>query len=263
MNMIEHLLYKALFELSTDRADFLSRLFSRKRPGGLARKASIEAIFDAYETAAPDRAIFERNLADVLAHLFQTRQFRLSKEDEEQIRYVYSAFFRSGPNLSYTFNDSYYQGTLGMPTYRQLMLDTDGQNPPHNLGFLATEEQFLRVQAMQRKNLIIPLVGDFAGPKYGEALVNTSESTTLYSPLSTPPTSRCIVSSKTTTGNAFTKTCATYPQMRRAPLFDSPSVAKGFSIRTREFWCSVRKCGRLSGSCLTRCGRERLTITPV
>src|SRR5262249_51372337 len=34
-NMLEHLLYKALFELSSDRADFLSRLFSRKRPQGL------------------------------------------------------------------------------------------------------------------------------------------------------------------------------------------------------------------------------------
>ena len=165
MNMIEQLLYKALFELSTDRADFLSRLFSRKRPRGLRASATIDAIFDAYETVAPDKTVFERNIADVLAHLSQTHQFRLTQEDEEQIRYVYSAFFRSGPHLSYTFNDSYYQGTLGMPTYRQLMLDTDGQHPPRNRGFLATEEQFLRLQEMQRRNLIIPLVGDFAGPK--------------------------------------------------------------------------------------------------
>ena len=34
-----HLLYKALFELSADRADFVSRLFSRKRPAGLAPSA--------------------------------------------------------------------------------------------------------------------------------------------------------------------------------------------------------------------------------
>src|SRR6185295_6888209 len=34
-NLIEHLLYKALMELSSDRADFLSRLFSRPRPDGL------------------------------------------------------------------------------------------------------------------------------------------------------------------------------------------------------------------------------------
>ncbi len=165
MNMLEHLLYKALFELSTDRADFLSRLFSRKRPKNLVENADIEAIFDSYEDVVPDNDKFERNLAEILAHLLQTHQFRLSGEDEEQIRYIYSAFFRSGPNLSYTFNDSYYQGALGMPTYRELMLDNDGNNPPRNLSFLATEERFRRLQAVERKNLIVPLVGDFAGPK--------------------------------------------------------------------------------------------------
>jgi len=35
-NMDLHLMYKALFELSADRADFVSRLFSRKRPAGLS-----------------------------------------------------------------------------------------------------------------------------------------------------------------------------------------------------------------------------------
>src|SRR5215467_3465930 len=34
-NLHEHLLYKALFEMSSDRIDFLSRLFSRARPAGL------------------------------------------------------------------------------------------------------------------------------------------------------------------------------------------------------------------------------------
>ena len=34
-NLDVHLLYKALFELSKDRAEFVSRLFSRKRPNGL------------------------------------------------------------------------------------------------------------------------------------------------------------------------------------------------------------------------------------
>jgi len=165
LNLLEHLMYKALFELSTDRADFVSRLFSRQRPQGLDGNSSIEAIFDAYETAAPDNTLFERTLADVLGHLVQKHQFGLSAEDADQIRYIHAAFFRAGPNLSYTFNDSYYQGTLGMPTYRELMLDTDGEYPARNLGFLATEDRFRRIQAVQRKNLIVPLVGDFAGPK--------------------------------------------------------------------------------------------------
>ncbi len=34
-NLQLHLMYKALFELSSDRADFIFRLFSRKRPEGL------------------------------------------------------------------------------------------------------------------------------------------------------------------------------------------------------------------------------------
>jgi len=33
-NMLEHLLYKALMELSADRAEFLSRLFCRPQPQG-------------------------------------------------------------------------------------------------------------------------------------------------------------------------------------------------------------------------------------
>ena len=34
-----------------------------------------------------------------------------------------------------------------------------------NWSYLATEDNFQFIQTMQRKNLIIPLVGDFAGPK--------------------------------------------------------------------------------------------------
>jgi hypothetical protein len=166
MNMLEHLLYKALFELSMDRAEFVSRLFSRERPKHLASDASVENIFDAYERIPGNEKLFEQNLAAVLNHLLQTRQIPLTTGDQEQIRYVYNAFFRSGPALSYTFNDSNYQGSLwGMPTYKELMLDTTNGRPRVNVGFLSNEERFHRVRNIQEKNLIVPLVGDFAGPK--------------------------------------------------------------------------------------------------
>src|SRR6266853_6990019 len=35
-NMLEHLIYKAAFETSANRAEFLARLFSRKSPAGLS-----------------------------------------------------------------------------------------------------------------------------------------------------------------------------------------------------------------------------------
>src|SRR4051812_10259290 len=40
-NMLEHMIYKALFEMSSNRADFVSKLFSRKRPSGLTDQSSI------------------------------------------------------------------------------------------------------------------------------------------------------------------------------------------------------------------------------
>ena len=33
-NLLQHLMYKAIFELSADRAEFVSRLFSKPRPAG-------------------------------------------------------------------------------------------------------------------------------------------------------------------------------------------------------------------------------------
>jgi hypothetical protein len=53
-NMVQHLMYKALFETSADRADFLSTLFSRPRPAGLDRTTTPGALFDAFTAAMPD-----------------------------------------------------------------------------------------------------------------------------------------------------------------------------------------------------------------
>src|SRR5262245_21179576 len=44
-NVMQHLMYKALVEMSSDRADFLSLLFSRKRPANLGPKSTPEELF--------------------------------------------------------------------------------------------------------------------------------------------------------------------------------------------------------------------------
>ncbi len=56
-NVFEHLMYKALFELSENRADFVSRLFSRKRPAGIDNAVGVKALFDAYRPVEADAAI--------------------------------------------------------------------------------------------------------------------------------------------------------------------------------------------------------------
>jgi hypothetical protein len=50
-----------------------------------------------------------------------------------------------------------------MPSYAQLQIEAD--SALLRRGYLATEANFRALQAYQRNNLIVPLVGDFAGPK--------------------------------------------------------------------------------------------------
>src|SRR5205823_1981379 len=76
-NMVELLMYKALFELSETRTDFLSRLFSRP-----ARKAddsvSARRIFEALEPAEPDSAMFRRTLAAMTERLQKVHGLELT-----------------------------------------------------------------------------------------------------------------------------------------------------------------------------------------
>ncbi len=161
-NMLEHLLYKALIEMAHDRAEFLSLLFARPQPAVVRPDANPEVLGRAYEGVMANPGLFSANLRAVLDRLEKVHGFRLSPEDEASIRYVYHAFFESGPDLSYTFFGG-FRGYMGMPTYAELITETDGRS--RNWNFLASETQFRMLQRLQENNLIVPLVGDFAGPK--------------------------------------------------------------------------------------------------
>jgi len=160
-NLLEHLLYKALFELSSDRADFLSRLFSRKRPAGLTRKSTAAELFAAYEPAEPTDALYRQNLQAVVNCLTRKHHFALSDEDLQGIENIYHhAFYTGGPNLTYAMGG----GDGGSPpTYRELMQADDGTGL--NRGYLANEENFAVLKNLESRNLLVPVVGNFGGPK--------------------------------------------------------------------------------------------------
>ena len=58
-NLQLHLMYKALFELSKDRAEFVSRLFAKKRPGGLTATVDALEIFNAYAEVPTSEALLQ------------------------------------------------------------------------------------------------------------------------------------------------------------------------------------------------------------
>ncbi|HET9215994.1 MAG TPA: hypothetical protein VFR18_03395 [Terriglobia bacterium] len=159
-NMLVHLLYKALFELSSDRADFVARLFSRKRPAGLNEKSTAVELFDAFERVPGDAAFYGQNLRDV-QNVLAKRGYPLSPADLSTIEKVYDVFHRGGPNMNYGFASPAPNPLT--PSYVVMMTSTDLSG--RSWSYLATEDNFRYVKEMQRKNLIVPLVGDFAGPR--------------------------------------------------------------------------------------------------
>ena len=72
-NMDLHLLYKALFELSHDRVEFVARLFARPRPPAVPVDATINDIFQAIDAEETSEATFTADLRDVMDHLTKTR----------------------------------------------------------------------------------------------------------------------------------------------------------------------------------------------
>jgi len=164
-NMLEHMIYKAIFEMSADRAEFLSRLFSRKRPAGLSEKSTVDELFNAYLVAEPlDNDAFQKNLQDIQDLLLKKHQFGLSGEDQDDIGHVYTVFYDFGPDINY--NSSAFRsgrGSGGMPNYAELMTTTDLQGEKRS--YLANEANYRFIRDLESRNLIVPLTGDFGGPK--------------------------------------------------------------------------------------------------
>ncbi len=158
-NMLEHLMYKALFELSDDRAAFVSRLFSRRRPSGLSARSTAAELFRAYDSAPADSRLRDANLRQILDLLTRRHRLPLTAEDRTGITYVYNSFFREGPRLNYAVGGG---PSVNMPTYADLMTQTDTDGRQHS--YLSAEPHYRFVKTLEENNLVIPVVGDFAGP---------------------------------------------------------------------------------------------------
>jgi hypothetical protein len=174
-NLDVHLLYKALFELSGDRADFVSALFSRPRPTGLGPQSSTSEIFKAYADVPADKGLFDKNLKAIENHLKTTHGFPLSMGDIDGITWALSNFYRYGPSINYSSSSTATApAIIGATdvvaptqflggTYADLMMAHDG-NGEHR-SYLATEQNFAFLKDMETRNMIVPVVGDFAGQK--------------------------------------------------------------------------------------------------
>lgn len=161
--IIQHLMYKAIFHLSPTRAEFLSRLVSRPLPKDAKLKADapINDIMTLVNKLVADDKTYAENLATIRKTIQEEFQFPLSETDQKSLEYVYKNFRTDGLEVQYRVDGTW--GNNGFPTLQEIIAQPDQNGKQGN--FLVTTEEYEFVRGMHRKNLIIPVVGDFGGSK--------------------------------------------------------------------------------------------------
>ncbi len=166
-NLLQHFLYKALFELSGTRIEYMSMLFGRPPPSNPSewRQRSIEDLVSYIDSRSLERGVVSTNRTAIEERI---RGFGLPLSDTDfaTIRQFHDAFVNAG--LGLRFNSFGRAPQPYYPNLRQLMLETDLTGRQAN--FLADAASFEFVKSMHERNRIVPVVGDLAGRQAVEAV---------------------------------------------------------------------------------------------
>ncbi len=161
-NLLLHLLFKALFELADSRAEYLCLLVGctvapeeRGRAEAMSA-AALGAWVDVARRHRPVGSVPDPRIDRVLTGF----GVPLSAADREAITRFHRSFQDEG--LELTFHSFGRPPQRYYPSYRELMTETDPAGAPAH--FLATESAYRLVRDLQRRDAVIPLVGDLGGP---------------------------------------------------------------------------------------------------
>jgi hypothetical protein len=159
-NLLLHLLFKALFAGARNRAEYLSLLTGRPVPDGLERwsSAAIEEIVAHVDRSTPAPGA-SRALRSRLDRTIEGFGVPLVRADLETVGRFHQTFIAAGLDLQFQSHgrrpsDSY-------PTFRELLLARDANGRQWN--FLASEDDFQFVKALEAHDAIVPVVGNVSG----------------------------------------------------------------------------------------------------
>ena len=173
-NLLMHLMFKALFERSRNRLEFLSRWTGRVVPAdaGSWDSAPIEDILSRVDSQPVDPANSE---TDSILATIRRYGVPLTVGDTATIRRFHSEFISYGLDLRFTSTGRaprYYY-----PTLRQLILERDLEG--RQSSYLATDQGWRFVKELEGRDRVIPVVGNLAGsvafPAIGREIATRGE----------------------------------------------------------------------------------------
>ena len=159
-NLLQHLLFKSLFEMARNRAEYLALLTGRAVPNDVAKwnRRPIADVVELVEKSSPDPDQFETTRAMVRAKV-KKYGIPVTPAELETIGRIHQAFFDAGLELRFT--------SLGRaprpyyPTLRTLLLEKDLTGKQQT--YLASEDDFQFLKSLEGRNLVVPVVGNLAG----------------------------------------------------------------------------------------------------
>ena len=166
-NLLQQLLFKALFTLGRNRAEYLALLLGRAPPTPLEQWDTVGiAGLVAYIGTVNRPLEGERTIRARVDSVVLSFGVPLSTSDLSTIDRFHRTFIDAG--LSLKFHSTGRAPRFYYPTYRELLLehDLDGRQA----SYLATEVRYRVVRALQLADRIIPVVGDLAGPHAMQAI---------------------------------------------------------------------------------------------
>ncbi len=159
-NMLQHLMFKALFAQSRNRAEYLALWLGKRVPVNVDAWStrSIDDIVANLDSTPSTVAVAAASRTLVLNEV-RTMGVKLDATDFATIERFHQAFITAGLSLRFTTAGRAPQPYY--PTLRQLVLEKDRDG--NQASYLAREADFRVVRDLQRRNLVVPVVGDLGG----------------------------------------------------------------------------------------------------
>jgi len=161
-NLLQHLLYKSLFDLSRNRAEYLAMLLARPAPKDVAgwNRRSLDQIVAYFDSVGPSRQLFD-SVRTLVAGKATGYGIPLVDQDHQTMARIHGRFVGAGLDLQYESLNR--PSRRNYPTFRDLILERDLDGNQSN--YFASEDDFQFVKSLHARNLIVPVVGNLAGDR--------------------------------------------------------------------------------------------------
>jgi hypothetical protein len=165
-NLLQHLLFKAMFARSRNRVEYLCTMFGKPFPKTKGWESrGVKELSEYIDTTTSDAKLFEKTSKDIRQDI-QKFGIPLTQTDLETIGKVQHAFFSAGLDIRYS---SYHRPPRSIyPPYRELLLETDLGGQQQN--YFNSEDDFQFIKRLEDQDLIVPVVGDLSGPQAMKAI---------------------------------------------------------------------------------------------